>query len=372
MSRPIPHTVLLFKDVSLSYRHSRRFLRSEDIEVLDKVSFELTSGQTLGIIGRNGAGKSSLLRLMAGIMEPDSGKISRPKGLRISLLTLQLGFQHSLTGRENALLGCLLMGLNRKQAEEVLPEVIEFSGLAESIDDRLTSYSSGMRARLGFSVAFFTKADVMLIDEVLGVGDYEFKLKSREALLSAAASDRTAVLVSHDEHFLAEVCDSLLWLENGRLVMHDLPEIVLKKYHDYDHYVSMFAHEMGWTVEEVRRDPNNRDPLDTIARVVSNVRQHWDKELGRSEQSDNPVKQCHPGRFPSQSQVVHQQCGGSQWIENTQLVAQADRDHIEAIYSRYENLLLALAKSQKTDLRMVRGTRMAQDILALTLDVKNC
>ena len=363
-------TILAFDQVSLSYSHSRRFLHSEDIEVLDRISFELHSGQALGIIGRNGAGKSSLLRLMAGVIEPDSGTIQRAPGLRISLLTLQLGFQHQLTGRENALLGCLLMGLSRKQAEKLLPEIIGFSGLSAAIEDPLTSYSSGMRARLGFSVAFFTRADVMLIDEVLGVGDYEFKMKSQAALLSATASDHTAVLVSHDEHFLAEVCDSLLWLENGRLVMHGLPELVLKKYHDYDHFVAMFAHEMGLTVEAVRRDPENRDPMKTIKRVVESVRDYWDHELGRSEAGTSTVRKFHPGRFPALSQVVHQQCGSSQWIENTKLVVEADKKTIETLFRRYENLLLALAKSQKTDLRMVRGTRLAQDVMALALNIK--
>jgi lipopolysaccharide transport system ATP-binding protein len=266
--------VLSFVDVSLSYYQSRSLLNRRKIEVLDKVSFELYRGQTLGIIGRNGAGKSSLLRLMAGVLEPDSGTIVRHRDdLHTSLLTLQLGFQSHLTGRENALLGCLLMGLSSDQAERLLPDIAAFSGLAAALDNPLASYSSGMRARLGFTVAYYTKADVMLIDEVLGVGDYEFKLKSRDALLAAAASDRTAVLVSHDENFLAELCDELMWLEGGRLIMHGLPHNVLKKYHDYDHMISTLAFELkrgagraGRHVRECR--PRGADLLPTPLRPV--------------------------------------------------------------------------------------------------------
>ena len=260
--------VLSCSDVSLSYRHGRGFLRSESVPVLNRVSFDLLSGQTLGIIGRNGAGKSSLLRLMAGIIEPDSGTVSRRGHLGISLLTLQLGLEQRLTGRENALLGCLLMGIRRREAKDLLPKIIEFSGLGPSIDDQLASYSSGMRVRLSFSVAFFTQADIMLIDEVLGVGDHEFQIKSRDALLAAVASDRTAVLVSHQEDFLAEVCDSLLWLENGRVAMHGATENVLKKHHDYHGFMASIAKETGRTLDAVRADPANRDPLKVIERMA--------------------------------------------------------------------------------------------------------
>ena len=269
MNTPQGEVILSCRDVSLFYRHARRFLRGQLFQVLDGVCFDLHAGQTLGIIGRNGAGKSSLLRLLAGIIEPDGGSIIRHANLGISLLTLQLGFEERLTGRENALMGCLLMGIRRKEAERLLPQIIEFSGLAASIDDRIGSYSSGMLARLGFSVAFFTQADVMLIDEVLGVGDHEFQAKSREALLSAAASDRTVVLVSHHEQELANICDSLLWLENGRVVMYDQPEPVLEKYLEYNSFILATAQDTGRTVEAVRADPMYSDPLETLNQATN-------------------------------------------------------------------------------------------------------
>ena len=121
-----------------------------------------------------------------------------------------------------------------------------------------------MLARLGFSVAFFTQADVILIDEVLGTGDREFQAKSMDALLSAAASERTVVLVSHQEQTLADICDSLLWLENGRVVMYDQPRTVLEKYHEYDHFILAVAQDTGRTVEAVRADPRYGNPLDTF------------------------------------------------------------------------------------------------------------
>jgi len=363
------HPVLSFVDVDLSYYQSRSLLNRKKIQVLDKVSFDLYRGQSLGIIGRNGAGKSSLLRLMAGVLEPDSGTIIRHQAdLHTSLLTLQLGFQSHLTGRENALLGCLLMGMSLRNAEQLLPEISAFSGLASVLDNPIASYSSGMRARLGFTVAYYTRADVMLIDEVLGVGDHEFKLKSRDALLSATASERTVVLVSHDEHFLAELCDELMWFEGGRLIMHGLPHNVLKKYHDYDHVISNLAFELGMTVEEARSDPNNRDPLTTIMRVKKSVKQERDELAGIYHRADSPVRIHHPVRHVRLSQVCRQECGGSCWVENTKIVSSGDSANVEKLYQRYEDLLNAISKITKTDIRLVRETRLVRNVLNLVFD----
>ncbi|MCZ6830529.1 MAG: ABC transporter ATP-binding protein, partial [Gammaproteobacteria bacterium] len=227
--------LLSLEGVRLFYPRSRRLLTADNHTVLEDLSLTLYAGQTLGIVGRNGAGKSSLLKVLAGVLPPDSGRVVRHRpGLQVSLLTLQLGFNAQLTGRENAILGCLLAGRSRVEAEALLPEIIEFSGLAEVFDDSIVSYSSGMRARLGFSVAYYNQADIVLIDEALGVGDHEFRLKSRDAICAAVQSDRTVVLVSHDENSLVELCDSLVWIENGRSVMHGPPHEVLERYHEYD------------------------------------------------------------------------------------------------------------------------------------------
>jgi lipopolysaccharide transport system ATP-binding protein len=202
--------------VCLTMRPRKALGRTGGQVVLSDVSWRLERGKTLGIVGRNGAGKSTLLRVVAGIVKPDKGTVSR-FGLRASLLALNAGVLPHLSGRDNAIMSGMLMGLSRRTIEGRLTQIKEFSELGESFDQPVSTYSTGMRARLGFSTALQVDPDIILIDETLGVGDAEFRLKSRQALREKILSEKTVVLVSHERAAIQELCDAVLWIEQGRV-----------------------------------------------------------------------------------------------------------------------------------------------------------
>ncbi len=217
-------------EVSHSY-HARRANFERGIHrVLDNVSFALHRGETLGVIGGNGAGKSTLLRLMAGIVAPSAGTIRRAPGASCSLLTLGLGFQPNLTGRDNARLSALLQGATRQEAEACLDAIREFSELGVSFDEPVKTYSQGMRARLGFSTALQTHVDVLLIDEVLSVGDRRFREKAAAAMRDRITGEQTVVLVSHSDRQIADMCDRAAWIDGGRLCALGAVDEVLERY----------------------------------------------------------------------------------------------------------------------------------------------
>ncbi|MFT5484386.1 MAG: lipopolysaccharide transport system ATP-binding protein [Halieaceae bacterium] len=357
--------VLSMKGVRLYYPRSRQIFSKDRHYALDGINLDLYRGQTLGIVGRNGAGKSSLLKILAGVLSPDEGQVIKcSPDLRISLLTLQLGFQPHLSGRENAILACLLMGMSRHEADEILPEVIAFSGLKEVIDNRVLSYSAGMRARLGFSVAYFTQSDVMLIDEILGVGDHEFKIKSREAILSAIQSNRTVVLVSHDEQSLKDLCDSLIWIEHGRTVMQGSTHEVLETYHDYDHMVSEMSKDFNITREEFRRQPSHASPVRQLQQLrVDIIRQRKSETPNQYLVPDSAVRYHYPGRRESLSTIVLEDCGRTVWIENTREMLRGQDHEIRKLYQQYEDILANLARLAKIDLSAVRRTGIAQQLV---------
>jgi len=212
MVRPI----IEINEVSVSYRSRRGLFGHSDQLALDRVNFWIRRGETLGVIGGNGSGKSTLLRLLAEIYRPDSGKINRDYR-SVMLLSLAIGFLSELTGRENALLSGVLLGGSIKQVRRRLDDIIEFSGLGGYIDKPVKTYSSGMRARLGFSVAIEMEADLLLIDEVMSVGDQAFRKKAEAALAERVVSDQTVVLVSHSVNQVSNLCDRALWLERGSI-----------------------------------------------------------------------------------------------------------------------------------------------------------
>lgn len=219
---------LTMTDVSISFSLGRR-MRNDRFVALRSVSINLRHREKLGIVGRNGAGKSTLLRIIADVLKPDSGEVVRNHG-RCQLLTLGLGFVPHLSGRENAILGGLLQGLSRREIEAKLEDIAEFSELGDFFDQPFSTYSSGMRARLGFSVALQLQPDILLIDEVLAVGDAAFKQKSKAALADRLNSDATVVLVSHDERLIAELCDRVVWLEQGQVVEQGPTAEVMQRY----------------------------------------------------------------------------------------------------------------------------------------------
>ncbi len=213
-----PEQIMSLRHVGLSYWLKRSTWRRQRFWALKDISFDLFQGDSLGVVGKNGAGKSTLLRLLANVMSPDRGTISIKPKLRCSLLSLQLGFLGHLTGRENAILSGMFLGLKKKDIESRMDEIIAFSELADFINQPLSTYSSGMRARLGFAVAFQVDPDVLLVDEISGVGDAAFQEKSfgmmRERLQS---KNSTIVYVSHSASSVRSLCNRAVWIEEGVL-----------------------------------------------------------------------------------------------------------------------------------------------------------
>ncbi len=209
--------MLELDDVSLSYHSGRKSFDHGTHHVLNQVSMQLYEGETLGIIGRNGVGKTTLLRLMAGILAPTRGRVRLHPGKSASLLTLGLGFRAELSGRDNALLAAMLQGSLRTQAESFLEAIKEFSELGDSFEEPVKNYSAGMRSRLAFTTALMTHVDVLLIDEILSVGDAHFRGKAQAAMTSRITGQQTVVLVSHMAEQVKEMCDRVIWLEEGRI-----------------------------------------------------------------------------------------------------------------------------------------------------------
>jgi lipopolysaccharide transport system ATP-binding protein len=220
MPEPAPALISL-RNVALSYRRQKSIFSREKTRIwaLHDVSFEVREGEKLGLIGRNGCGKSTLMRIMAKIFSPDNGTVTYSRPLHVQLLSLGVGFEGSLSGRENAVLNGLLLGKSRQHIVSRLEKIKEFSELGEFFDLPVSTYSAGMNMRLGFSVAMETEPEVVLIDEIFGVGDAGFALKSKKALREKFSSKGTVVLVSHQANLVREFCDRVVWIEKGRTIM---------------------------------------------------------------------------------------------------------------------------------------------------------
>lgn len=228
------------KNVHISYRTlKKRSIRSswfkmkETVDVFEAVkgiSFELEEGKILGIIGKNGSGKSTLLRAIAGIFSPDKGSINLHKN-SVSLLSIGVGFNKKLTGYENIYLSGMLLGFSEKQIKEKEKEIIDFADIGEFIYKPVKTYSSGMYSKLAFAITAILETDIMLIDEVLSVGDVQFKKKSYNKMKELISDDkRTVIIVSHNSSTLNELCDEVLWIDNGKKVMQGETKEVLKEY----------------------------------------------------------------------------------------------------------------------------------------------
>lgn len=222
--------VLEMEEVSINFQSSKGTFDHGIHHVLDKVSFQLYENETLGIIGRNGVGKTTMLRIMAGILAPASGKVNVKAGKTSSLLSIGLGFRPELSGRDNALLAAMLQGSDWKQARSYLKEIKEFSDLGDSFEEPVKTYSSGMRARLGFTTALMTHVDILLIDEVLSVGDAQFRQKAESAMKERVGGEQTVVFVSHSAPQVQEMCDRAIWIEKGKIASEGVTEEVLQDY----------------------------------------------------------------------------------------------------------------------------------------------
>ena len=194
------------------------------------ISFYVREGEILGIIGKNGSGKSTTLNALAGIFSPDSGSIDL-NGHSISLLSIGVGFIREMTGRENITLSGMLLGFTEEQVKAKEPEIIDFAEIGEFIDMPVRTYSSGMYSKLAFSITAILETDIMLIDEVLSVGDQKFKKKSYEKMKSLISNkDRTVVIVSHSIETLKQLCDTVMWMHEGQIKRIGDPDEVLDEY----------------------------------------------------------------------------------------------------------------------------------------------
>jgi ABC-type polysaccharide/polyol phosphate transport system ATPase subunit len=199
-------------------KYLKRQLSHEEFTALDDISFAISAGEVVGIIGLNGSGKSTLLKLISGILKPTSGRVERI-GTVAPLIELGAGFDDDLTARENVYLNGAVLGFSRREMAKKYQSVIDFAELEEFQDMALKAFSSGMRARLGFSIATTTKPDILIADEILGVGDFRFKEKSEERISEMMAAGTTVLLVSHSIGQIRKICSRALWLDNGRLRM---------------------------------------------------------------------------------------------------------------------------------------------------------
>jgi ABC-type polysaccharide/polyol phosphate transport system ATPase subunit len=203
---------------------------------LRDVSFELVHGESLAVIGPNGAGKSTLLQVLAGIIVPSAGAVE-VRGQVSSLLTLGAGFDQELSGRDNIVLAGAFLGLDHGEMRRRMEAIIEFADIGQFIDAALKTYSSGMRARLGFSIATSVDPDVLLLDEVLATGDQVFREKSKARVLEIAAAAKAVVLVTHDMNWVTEFCNRALLLEQGRVVAEGEPGEVVAIHQDHSELV---------------------------------------------------------------------------------------------------------------------------------------
>jgi lipopolysaccharide transport system ATP-binding protein len=250
---------IVFNNVTKTYPRQRgqRWIRSlferrqaepsGKFKALDKVSFSMSEGDSYAVIGRNGAGKSTLLYLIAGILSAESGSIEVEGGVS-PMFDLGTGFHPDLTGRENLMVNAALLGLSRREAKDRIGEMIEFSGLGRFVDEPLRTYSTGMVLRLSFSVSTAANREILLIDEILGVGDVAFQEKCAERISELRKAGRIFVCVSHGP-LVAKLCEKAIWLENG----------VVQKIGRIDRVMAAYQASLDGNSDIVRPDPELPD-----------------------------------------------------------------------------------------------------------------
>lgn len=231
---------IVVENLSVNYRSMKSFKikanifklwRKKDVfTALNNINFKVEKGSVIGVIGRNGSGKSTLLKTIAGIFSPDTGTVDT-KGNSVALLSIGLGFNSELSGYENIILSGLLLGFTKEKINEKINEIIEFSELGDFIYKPVRTYSSGMHSKLAFSITALLDTDILLIDEVLSVGDISFKEKSYEKMKEIIRNkDKTILIVSHSLNTIVEMCSKTLWIEKGKLIDFDATEKVVSDY----------------------------------------------------------------------------------------------------------------------------------------------
>ena len=223
----------MLNDITVKDNLFRKKEKKEAFEAIKHVSFSVKKGGILGIVGENGSGKSTLLRAMAGAFSCNSGSIDL-KGHSVSLMALGIGFKDSLSGRENIILSGMLLGFTEKEIMDKMQNIIDFAEVGGFIDRPVRIYSSGMHSKLAFSITAIMETDIMLIDEVLSVGDARFKKKSYNKMKELIRdAKRTVIIVSHNTDTIQKLCDSVLWLHRGEIKMHGKAEDILPVYEEF-------------------------------------------------------------------------------------------------------------------------------------------
>lgn len=210
-------------------RKIKRQMKFEEFWALKEVSFSIGEGETVGIIGLNGSGKSTLLKVIAGVLKPAKGHVS-VYGSVAPLIELGAGFDPDLSARENIFLNGAVLGYNRKRMQCLFEEIVEFSELRDFLDVPVKNFSSGMQARLGFAIATAVIPDILIVDEVLGVGDYKFQRKCHKRMQEIISSGATVLFVSHSIDQVKDICARAIWIDNGRIVMDGSADEVCDSY----------------------------------------------------------------------------------------------------------------------------------------------
>lgn len=221
--------IISLEHVSLSYTLKHSPGKREELIAVNDVSFDVSTGEMLSIVGFNGAGKTTLLSLISGILKPDSGKV-HVEGRVVPFLGLGIGFNPELTGRENIYLYSAIMGIKRKEVKGLFNDIVEFSELDRFMDMKIKEYSSGMYVRLGFAVAIHTRPDVLIIDEVLAVGDYAFQKKCLDKIMQLKNDGVTILFVSHNLGMVMRFSDRVIHMHEGKLLNDGEPEPVVKEF----------------------------------------------------------------------------------------------------------------------------------------------
>ena len=238
-SEPLKKIVVSFEEASLCYRRNARFgigknrrlRRAMHFWALRNLSFQLYEGETIGIIGRNGSGKSTMAQLCGKVLSPDTGKVEINGS--VQLLSLGLGFKKDMTGRDNVYISGALLGLSREQISNRMQDIEDFAEIGDFIDEPMSTYSSGMRSRLGFAVATAVEPDILILDEVMATGDKAFRDKAIKRMQNMRENAKTVIVISHNPGQLKRLCSRILWLEKGRLVFDGPPRRTLSAYQNF-------------------------------------------------------------------------------------------------------------------------------------------
>lgn len=267
------------------FKNRRRY---ENRQVLKGISFEVKKGEAIGLVGHNGCGKSTTLKLLTKIMYPDSGTIEM-KGRVSSLIELGAGFHPDMSGRENIYINASIFGLSRKEIDERLDDIIAFSELEEFIDNPVRTYSSGMYMRLAFSVAINVDADILLIDEILAVGDANFQAKCFNRLREIKAEGTTIVIVSHSLGQIEQICERSIWINKGEIVAEGTPYDV---HAEYLHYMEEERQRMVKKEEKRKKKEESlvqteeKEGLQTVGNEVPEVETETKKEEEKEQEKD--------------------------------------------------------------------------------------